>query len=340
VIDDTQRVSVSSHRPGSVSVPRTLLVILFVVVCTRLAEVPRQYASSQPGGLWEEQTTTLPPTEVPAGPDLAESRGGDSALTDEELTLPEVRLEAERPEQIPIREPAALPTDALAPPAAKTRRPVPARAIEPRPVVDVASADPMREAPTPPPAPTPARVRTGTVATHAETVYYEIEGLSPADISAALRAHGPSVRGKRFFGLTEWEMGVEYRTVEVEAGCAIDDLKVKVSVATHLPQWPSDAVASAALSGAWEQFITALDQHEYGHRVLAEEAAETVRRRLLEVSAPTCEHLDGVARREMTAVMQEYEGRQLAYDAETEHGRTQGAVWPPPARHVRAHQGR
>jgi predicted secreted Zn-dependent protease len=178
------------------------------------------------------------------------------------------------------------------------------------------------------------------VAAHAEKVYYEIEGLSRAEISAALRAHGPDVRGQQFFGLTEWEMGVEYRAVEVESGCAIDGLKVRVSTETHLPRWPGDAVASSALSGAWDRFITALDHHEDGHRVLAEEAAETVRRRLLAVSAPTCGRLDGVAQREMAAVMQEYEARQLAYDAETDHGRTQGAVWPPArAEHLSASVG-
>ncbi len=178
------------------------------------------------------------------------------------------------------------------------------------------------------------------VSARAETVYYEIEGLSRAEISAALRAHGPDVRGQQFFGLTEWEMGVEYRAVEVESGCAIDGLKVRVSTETHLPRWPGDAVASSALSGAWDRFITALDHHEDGHRVLAEEAAETVRRRLLAVSAPTCGRLDGVAQREMAAVMQEYEARQLAYDAETDHGRTQGAVWPPArAEHLSASVG-
>jgi len=315
-----------------VSAPRTLLVLLFVVVSTRVAEVPQQYVSSQPGGWWDEQPTTPMPVEGLADSDRAVENAADEASTeevavDEAATTPEVQFDAERVHRIPVREPAALPNDTPAPLAAETRRPVPLPVSEP--TADVASAEPLPEAAAPPVTASAVPTRTGTVATRAETVYYEIEGLSRGEITAALRAHGPNVRGQQFFGLTEWEMSAGYLPAEVEDGCAIDDLTVQVAIKTHLPRWPSDAVASEALSGAWKRFITALDEHEQGHRVLAEEAAETVRHRLLAISAPTCDRLDGVARREMAVVMQEYERRQLAYDAETGHGRTQGAVWPP-----------
>ena len=124
-------------------------------------------------------------------------------------------------------------------------------------------------------------------------------------------------------------MSAGYRPIEDGGGCAIDDLTIEVSVTTHLPRWSRAAAAPSSLRGAWDRFVTALDQHERGHRVLAERAAETVRHRLLTISAPTCDRLDVEARQEMSVVMQEYERRQLAYDAETGHGRTQGAVWPP-----------
>lgn len=328
------------------SAARTLLVLLFVVVSARLAEVPRQYVSSQPGGWWDEQPAATLPTEAPADLSRAEDGAENEALPDEAalevaVKAPSaVRPEDERIDRVPVREPVTLPSDARAPLAAETRGPASTPSVEPASAADVARAEPAPELSTPTAVAAPLRSRTGVVTAHAETVYYEIEGLSRAEISAALRTHGPSVHGQQFFGLTEWEMGVEYQPVEVEAGCAIDDLTVHVSTETRLPRWPSDAVASAALSEAWDRFIIALDAHEDGHRIYAEEAAETVRLRLLDIEAATCDRLDSAARRVMTTVMREYETLQRAYDAETGHGRTQGAVWPPPAGHVTAHQGR
>lgn len=339
-MDDTTGASVSRHRLVSrfVSVPRTLLVLLFVVVSTRVAEVPQQYASSQAGGWWDEQPATPLPTEELADIGAAAARAAEPApisgeTADEAPPALVARPGAERMRRVPVREPAALPSDALPPVAPETRRPTAAPAGEPAPGVDAASAEPLAEAAAPPAAPPMAssavESRTGTVAANAETVYYEVEGLSRSEISAALRAHGPSVRGQQFFGLTEWEMSAGYLPAKIEGGCAVDDLTVRVSTTTHLPQWPSDAVASEALREAWDRFVMALTHHEHGHRVLAEQAAEVVRQRLLTVSAPTCAALDGMARGAMADVMREYEARQHAYDADTEHGRTQGAVWPP-----------
>ncbi len=172
-------------------------------------------------------------------------------------------------------------------------------------------------------------VSAGAVRTRAEKVYYEVDGDSREDLAAALQQHGPRIQGKRFFGMTEWTVSAEYRPMEGGTGCAVRDLTVRVSVQTRLPRWTPLAGASVDLSGVWERFVAALDEHEDGHRALAEEAADAIRRKLAAVQAPSCDQLDLAAQREMTVVMREYESHNLAYDAETGHGRTQGAVWPP-----------
>jgi predicted secreted Zn-dependent protease len=167
----------------------------------------------------------------------------------------------------------------------------------------------------------------GSVRARAETVYYEVSGTSEADLAAALRTRGPKVRGRQFFGMTEWEVSAGYRPVTGAGACSIDALTVEVAVTTHLPRWARTPSAPRSLSRAWERFLRALTEHEHGHRALAEEAADAIRHRLATVTASTCERIDGEAQREMAAVMREYEARNRAYDAETGHGRTQGAVW-------------
>lgn len=289
---------------------RVYFVLLLAALSPRLAEAQRS-ASSLAINWWDAQA--LAPLPI-IGPDASHRAGG--GISDEAST-PRFAAESMRP--IPVRAPLAVPNTGFPLFALDERHPEPERAETAAPLPE---ATPPADASAPP-------ARTGVVQRRTETVYYDIAGLSRTDLAAALREHGPRVRGRQFFGLTEWEMSAGYRPFEDGSGCAIDDLTIEVSVTTHLPRWSRAATAPSSLRRAWNRFVTALDQHEQGHRVLAEHAAETVRHRLLTLSAPTCDRLDVEARQEMSVVMQEYERRQLAYDAETGHGRTQGAVWPP-----------
>ena len=218
--------------------------------------------------------------------------------------------------RMPSRAPFALPTPAHT-------LFVPDYLMVPAPVADPAPI------PVPAVASASSSAVAGTVRSRSATTYYEVGGRSQADLTAALRKHGPRIRGSRFFGLTEWQVSVEYRPVSGAERCGIRDLTVHVDVETRLPRWTPSARASADLHRAWEGFIAALDEHEHGHRALAAEAAEALRRRLASVRVATCDQLDPVAQQTMAAVMKTYESHNLAYDAETGHGRTQGAVWPP-----------
>jgi predicted secreted Zn-dependent protease len=169
----------------------------------------------------------------------------------------------------------------------------------------------------------------GVVRSTVEKVYYEVEGDSPGALAVALRQRGPRARGKRFFAMTAWKVNAEYRWRERPTACAIGDLTVRVAVQMHLPRWRRPRRASPSLDGAWGRFLAALDQHEQGHRALAEEAAEAIRRRLAPLQATTCERVEARAHREMRSLLDEYERHNLAYDEATGHGRTQGATWPP-----------
>lgn len=169
----------------------------------------------------------------------------------------------------------------------------------------------------------------GAVSIHVEKVYYDVEGETPAALAAQLGRHGPRVQGGRFFSLTEWEVNAAYRWDQRPDGCRLQGLRVRASVQTHMPRWRRTAAAPTSLSGAWRRFLAALDWHEHGHRVLAEDAAETIRKRLRTLRASTCPRVEAMAYREMDDVLNEYEQYNRDYDAATGHGRSQGAVWPP-----------
>lgn len=169
----------------------------------------------------------------------------------------------------------------------------------------------------------------GNVSIHVDKVYYDVEGETPDALADQLGRRGPEVSGERYFGLTEWEVHAEYRWDKRLDGCRIKGLTVRASVQTHLPRWRRASAAPESLSGAWRRFLTALDWHEHGHRVLAEDAAEAIRVKLAALRAPTCTRVEARAYSEMIEVLNEYERYNKNYDAATDHGRSQGAIWPP-----------
>lgn len=262
--------------------------------------------------------------DVYAGLPLIGSMLGRSALDRAGGGVPTRRVaEADLAWKAPARAPIALPTPEFALFDAESLRPTAAMLPAAEPALIPVAMEPVAASAA------GAAMSASVVRARSETTYYDVHGMSREDLAAALRRHGPRIQGSRFFGLTEWEVSAEYRPNQAGAGCAISDLTVHITVETHLPRWTPSANASADLHGAWDRFVTALDEHEYGHRALAEEAAEIIRRRLASVRVSACDQLDPVAQRTMREVMNTYESHNLAYDAETGHGRTQGAVWPP-----------
>ncbi len=184
----------------------------------------------------------------------------------------------------------------------------------------------------PGPAPSaPAPSSLGVVVEQVDFSYYEVEGASPQALATALATHGPEYNGHRFFGMTEWALTADYQWEDGANGCALTDITVQIDVETELPHWRESWTKDAALRTDWYRFLGALDRHERGHRDLAREAADTVRRRLATLNAPTCAVARREARRVAIEVMNAYDARHRSYDLSTGHGYTQGAVWPRPA---------
>lgn len=170
----------------------------------------------------------------------------------------------------------------------------------------------------------------GVVETHVDLVYYDVQGETLQALAASLSERGPRQGGRRFFGLTEWEVNAEYRWVERPTGCGVEDIVVRVAITTHLPRRRSSGRAATRSDVAWERFVRDLDAHEAGHRTLAAEAGNAIRWQLVTLNRPTCQTMKREAERAIAEILNTYEARNRAYDRRTGHGRTQGAVWPPP----------
>lgn len=169
----------------------------------------------------------------------------------------------------------------------------------------------------------------GRVETAMEVVHYDLVGTTLQDLAASLAVQGPRQDGRRFFGLTEWEVNVEYRWSELDTGCVMQDVVVRVAIQTTMPRWRPRGQVHPRTKHAWDRFVRALDAHERVHQELSAEAGDALRWRLVGLREPTCETMEPTAERAIADILGEYEARNRAYDHRTGHGRTEGAVWPP-----------
>lgn len=170
----------------------------------------------------------------------------------------------------------------------------------------------------------------GSVNTNVGQVTYPVHGASERAVLESLRAGGPSSAGSRFFGLTVTELEYRYYKVSEHGACRIEDVVVDLNVEITLPDWTPSAGADSELRSAWARFSTALRGHENGHRDLAVQGAEAVRDALEGLRTRDCDTADAEAQRAAERVRVETEAAHRDFDHRTEHGRTQGAVWPQP----------
>lgn len=157
---------------------------------------------------------------------------------------------------------------------------------------------------------------------------YRVRGTSAGELLQSLRTEGPHLDGGVFFGLTVAESEYRFRYRPGAGRCETVDARVSVQISVTLPAWSPPVEAPAALRTQWSQFERSLQVHENGHRDLAVAGAHRLHNAVQGVRAPTCDEAAGRAAQLAERVQIETEARHRQYDADTEHGATQGATWP------------
>lgn len=172
---------------------------------------------------------------------------------------------------------------------------------------------------------------------------YAVEGSDCEEAGEDMSSKGFIKDGERFAGKTEWWFGFEcvYNPVPEEpdvprkefcCNATVEDLVTVCDATVYLPEWDGS-------DKCWDQFINALTVHEQGHVDICQDykgrlndALEGLESRMcsLESMQKACddalEDLEQKADGEYGRVDGEHENAQDAYDSETNHGETQGAV--------------
>ena len=171
----------------------------------------------------------------------------------------------------------------------------------------------------------------GRVEIAVEVLYYDVEGADASELSASLSERSPSIGAQRFYGLTEWEVNAEYRWVEHATGCTLEDVRIRLVIQTHLPRRPSRGGIDAQTRRDWDRFVRDLGAHESHHRDLIAAAGDAMRWKLVSLREAECRTMERAAQLALAASIEETKARNDDFDRQTQHGRTQGVIWPPEA---------
>jgi len=158
---------------------------------------------------------------------------------------------------------------------------------------------------------------------------YLLSGRTARELLADLSHHRPS--DERFTGWTRWRLKWRFEPDESGGGCHVAAVDVDLSLTTVMPAWEPPVDADPALVTAWDAYIRALEHHESGHAELAVEAAERIHRSLSALpESHSCASLRTRANEVGQAEVRRLRIENGSFDAHTQHGARQGAVFPRP----------
>ncbi|MEL7363169.1 MAG: DUF922 domain-containing protein [Bacteroidota bacterium] len=160
-----------------------------------------------------------------------------------------------------------------------------------------------------------------------KTEYYDITGTSWQELARQMRAKGPG----DFFGQTVYQIGYRYTSQRLGDRCWVSDATVTMEATIVLPRWQRSSRSSGAvpyeLRRDWDLFRTRLERHEQQHVRIAERGAQAVQQFLTGVTGE-CTTMDTLVNERVRGIVAEWDDHNRDYDVRTEHGRTEGAIWP------------
>jgi predicted secreted Zn-dependent protease len=159
--------------------------------------------------------------------------------------------------------------------------------------------------------------------------YYEVQGDNAKDVRCDMDRRGCRWDdGRTYDSVTKWSMKWDYDYERSSGSCAARSFRTSVDILYRLPKWrPSDRAAQPLLV-TWEHYVHDLTRHEQGHRDLAVESATELGWAVDALPpASTCADVDRNIQMLSHEFITRLNAQQKAYDQETGHGATQGALF-------------
>lgn len=171
----------------------------------------------------------------------------------------------------------------------------------------------------------------GVTVVTSEKQFYQITGNTEKELRQQMSALGPpdEETGKIFDARTDWTIKWYFYYDKSNNECKIDRAEVSLSLTYIYPEWNPPADAASALVSKWNTYMENLVIHEEAHGSLADDGARIIYQTILDMPpVTTCDALGEATNAAAQEKIDDLKQRQKAYDDETGHGKTQGAVFP------------
>ncbi len=163
-------------------------------------------------------------------------------------------------------------------------------------------------------------------------VTYTVTGKTLNEISASLEKNAladPHEPDSAYYARTNWSIQGQRSWTPTTRGCEVDRGTVTVAITITLPALKTTTGVSADVLNRWNTFIRNTSAHEQGHARLALEGARTYQRNLGNLApAANCDVIQTQLRDQHNRDFDAIDRVNVKYDTDTQHGLTQGAVFP------------
>jgi predicted secreted Zn-dependent protease len=160
--------------------------------------------------------------------------------------------------------------------------------------------------------------------------FYDINGSTEKDLKQEMRRKGVTGDdGKKYEAITRWLVRWNYDHTRGTESCSADSFQLIIEIVFRYPRWTRMEDAPHALMDKWEGYMKHLTAHENGHRDMVLQAAAGLSRAVSDMPpAQTCAQLDREVRILSRTRMNKLNDDERQYDEATNHGATQGAIFP------------
>ena len=159
------------------------------------------------------------------------------------------------------------------------------------------------------------------------TNYYSVTGSTVREIRQSIRANRPWKDRFSYDAFTDWRVNWRFNVAPSAEGCRYTSFSTQTSILITMPRWAAPTNATEVARQRWTEYRAALGKHEAAHAAIALAAAAELNKRAQAVGVATdCEQLKQQMEEMGRRVIEEFRARDKAYDEQTRHGATEGAV--------------
>jgi predicted secreted Zn-dependent protease len=162
------------------------------------------------------------------------------------------------------------------------------------------------------------------VTAHVREENYEVRGTTVEEIGRSLTESSNAALGGNIVGLHHWNLGWNYTYGIGRMGCEIRQVVMELTSTVTVPIWVDRDRADPDVAAIWDEYLEALEAHEFRHRRLSYLAAREISVELNRLRVETCTMMSQHAGETGERILAKYRALNEEVDQER-------ISWPPRA---------